>query len=215
MNAVITKAQARVILKGRVPHVPIQYEQAITALQECIELDEAKLWSDKADALAAWAKMYRDDKVSRQAKMLKLRAYRRMGQLAAELNPRIVKQGEGVGKGSVPGSGPRSLLISHGLSVAQTAAARTLAKLPERKFEQVLKHPAEPTTIRSRLYYYKQWHHTQATLMTLRSRCRSHTPAQTVSEMHPEECKNARTLIAEVNEWLDEFDERCAKKEAL
>lgn len=208
MQAVITRAEARKILKGRTPHVPVEYEQAVTALDACIKLDDAKYWSNAADALAAWAKMYRDDKVGRQAKMLKLHAYRKMGLLAEQLNPQTRKQGEGVGKGSVEGSGPRSLLIGHGLTIAETSAARSLARLPEKRFNEILKDPCSPTTVRSRLFYAKQWHYTQAALMGLRSRCRHDTPAQLAAEMTAEERRNARELVTEIIEWLDDFEGR-------
>lgn len=212
MQRALTIKQARQITGGRVPHVPVEYETAVTALQACIDLDEGKYWADKADMLAAWAKMYRNDDAGRKARMLKLHAYRRMGQLAAELNPRRAKTGEGVGKGSVPGSGPRSLMLAHGLTVAEVGAARALARIPQRQFDQILRNPVSPTTIRSRLYQTTEWHYMQASLMSVRSRCRVDTPAQVVDTMSEVECANAREMVREIVEWFDEFDQRCAKK---
>ena len=210
MQQVITSKQARQITGGRTPLVPVQYETAITALTECISLDDAKVWSDKADALAAWAKIYRSDDVSRKAKMLKLHAYRRMGQLAAEINPRRSTAGLS-GRGSVPGSGPRSLLLGHGLSVAQADAARILSTVSQRKFDTLMKNPVSPTTARHSLRGSTVWHDVQASAMTLRSRFRQHTPAQVVSSMTDTEAQNARELINEISEWLDEFDQRLPK----
>src|SRR5208282_4621524 len=86
---VLTKEEAKRITKGRTPLVPVEYETAITALTECAHLDEAKYWDNKADALAAWAKIYHSDECARKAKMLKMHAYRRMGQLAGELRPKM------------------------------------------------------------------------------------------------------------------------------
>lgn len=181
MQAVITKAQARAITRGREPHVPVEYEQAVTALQACLTLDETKYWSDRADALAAWAKIYGNDQAGRKAKMLKLHAYRRMGILAAELcPPGSRKMGVGNGKGSLPG--PRALLESHGLSTAAADAARTLAN-----------------------------HEVQRALMSLRSVTRRHTPAQVVATLSLIEKQNGRTLAGEISEWLDEFDARAGR----
>lgn len=56
MNSVITAEQAKKITGGRTPLVPVEYEAAVKSLQACATLDEAKYWSDKSDALAAWAK---------------------------------------------------------------------------------------------------------------------------------------------------------------
>lgn len=210
MQPLITAKQARQITGGRIPLVPVQYETAVKALGECLVLDDALTWSDKADALAAWAKIYRSDEVSRKAKMLKLHAYRRMGQLAAEINPRKSTAGTG-GRGSVPGSGPRSLLLSHGLSVAQADAARILSTLPQRRFDTLLKNPVSPTTARHTLRDTTVWHEFQATAMTLRSRCRNHTPAQVAGVMSVGESASARELVREIVEWLDEFEARLPK----
>lgn len=203
-NPVITSLQARQITRGRTPLVPVEYETAVTALQACISLDETKYWSDKADALAAWARIYRNDDVSRKAKMLKLHAYRRMGSLAEELNPRQSTKQTG-GRGSVPGSGPRSALLANGLSVAQADAARIISKLSDRRFGQLLKNPVSPTTARHSLRDVTIWHQLQASAMSLRSRCRANTPAQVASAMSETEKTNAVELVTELCEWLDDL----------
>lgn len=209
-NPVITSQEARQITRGRTPLVPVEYEAAVTALQSCITLDETKYWSDKADALAAWARIYRNDDVGRKAKMLKLHAYRRMGSLAEELNPRRSTAGTG-GRGSVPGSGPRSALLANGLSVAQADAARVLSKIPERRFGQLLKNPVSPTTARHQLRDNTIYHQFSASAMSLRSRCRQNTPAQVVAIMTDIEKTNAKELVRELTEWLDEFEHRLTK----
>src|SRR5690606_26149716 len=93
-----------------VPMTPVEYVDACKALQACHEIDEAKYWSDKSDALAAWAKIYRDDETGKLARKLKAHAYRRMGEIAEQVQPT-----KGVThKGSPPGA--NSLLIEKGLS---------------------------------------------------------------------------------------------------
>src|ERR1700722_7297053 len=67
--------------------MPVEYVEACKALAACVTIDEAKRWADKAEALAAWAKIYRSDEASVQAARLKLHAYRRMGKLAEEIRP--------------------------------------------------------------------------------------------------------------------------------
>src|ERR1700690_2101621 len=87
MKQVISAEEARKITGGRLPHMPVEYETALQALQECITLEDTKYWSDKADALAVWAKIFHSDDAARKAKQLKLKAFRRMGELARELRP--------------------------------------------------------------------------------------------------------------------------------
>lgn len=210
-NPVITSEQARRITHGRTPLVPVEYEDAVRALAACLTLNESKYWSDKADALAAWARIYRNDDVGLKAKRLKLHAYRRMGEIAAELRPvRGRIQGIGNGKGSLPG--PRSLLKEHGLSVAAADAARTLAALPKRRFNQVLQRPVAPTTIRHLVRDETVWHDVSRVSMSMRSVLRRYTPAQVVATMTDIEKTNAAALIVELAEWLDEFERRLRKK---
>ena len=211
MQAVITSKQARQITGGRAPLVPVEYETAVNALQACLTLDETKYWSDKADALAAWAKIYRSDDAVLKAKRLKLHAYRRMGEIAAELRPlRGRIQGTGNGKGSLPG--PRTLLKEHGLSVAEADAARTLATLTRRKFDQILKNPIAPTTARYVVRDETIWHEVARAAMSLRSVLRRHTPAEVMAVLTDIEKPKARELMIDLAEWLDEFESRMPRK---
>ena len=136
----ITKAQARQITRGRTPLVPVEYETAVRSLQQCVDLNESKYWSDKADALAAWAKIYQNDEALRKAKMLKLHAFRRMGALAGELKP--LKNAAG---GRQPGS--IRALTDAGLSYNSAIAARRLASVSNKRFDKILEQPKAPSTI--------------------------------------------------------------------
>lgn len=208
MNAVITSEVARQITRGRTPLVPVEYEEAIKALDACATLDEAKYWSNKSDALAAWARIHHSSELIRKAKALKLHAFRRMGELAAELNPRKSTAGTG-GRGSVPGSGPRSLLLRHGLSVGEADAARMLAKLTEKRFDRLLEHPMAPTTFRYLGRDDGPWRQIARTMMSLRSCMRRHTAAQTIDDLNDH--ATAKGLVTDIMEWLDDFDSRLKK----
>lgn len=208
LQQVITAKEARQITKGRTPLVPVEYESAVKALTECCTLDEAKYWDNKADALAAWAKIYHSGEIMRKAKCLKLHAFRRMGSLAAELNPRVTRPGWG--KGTMPGSGPRSLLIKNGLSVAEADAARMLSGLTQTKFNTLLKKPLAPCTYRwSRKDDGSAWHALARAIMQLRSHCRRSKPADV--KIPDGEAANARVMAVEVYEWLEEFEQGLPK----
>jgi hypothetical protein len=152
MNTVITTEQAKQITGGRTPLVPIEYEQAVRALAECTRLDEAKYWDDKSDALAAWAKIYRDKTVEREARALKLHAYRRMGQLAIELRPKKTggtRSGNGTlaGRIGLPADGPVKCLTELGLSKASGRAATTLARAPKDEVQRLADLPRPPSPV--------------------------------------------------------------------
>jgi len=119
--------------------MPVEYDRALQALVACTRIDEARTWSDKADALAAWARIYQNDQASVLARRLKLHAYRRMGELAEELRPKHPDAG-----------GPRSLLLEQGLTMPQASAARCLARMPAPNFARACKDPASPVTVAQR-----------------------------------------------------------------
>jgi hypothetical protein len=199
VQAVITKEEAKKITGGRTPLVPVEYETAVNALQACITLDETKYWSDKADALAAWAKIYR--------KMLKMHAFRRMGQIAGELRPRTGPTGK---NGAVPGA--VSLLKSTGLSKTGANAARSLAMMSASKFQKLMRNPKSPITIlHEETHRHPQWHQFAKYAMVLRSFTRSNSivdMAALIKKLGERETKAAKQLCTELGEWFDELDQR-------
>jgi hypothetical protein len=218
MQQVITQTQARAVLNGRAPLIPVEYETACKALAECITLDEAKYWDNKADALAAWAKIYHSPDAERKAKQLKLHAFRRMGQLADELRPssksrRIGTTGWG---GSLPGS--RALLIEHGATKSQARAMRDLATMEESKFSRIVELPKPPApNFASNRYGHgsEAWKAWSLSAMSFRSNLRKQTALAVANGMTPEEKIRAVALVRDIADWLDEFD-RClsARKDA-
>lgn len=193
--------------------VPIEYDAAIHALQACISLDEAKYWSNKADALAAWAKMYRSDRAGVEAKKLKLHAYRRMGQIAEEMRPRK------------PGTtrGPLSLLNEH-LPRATAQESSVLARLPSKKFDEMISRPTPPSPSTAMKEYRfsnngcsASWQVLMtssgaASLVAARGFCAKHDAASLGRGLNADEAGKVRIIIQEISDWLDEL-ERVLPKE--
>src|SRR6185437_1061291 len=63
----------------------VKYEAAKAALAECSRVDECKDWSDKAAALAAYAKQANDSTLHNLALRIQQRAPRRMGELLKQV----------------------------------------------------------------------------------------------------------------------------------
>lgn len=61
--------------------LPASYEAAKQALATCTKLDECKDWSDKAQALASYARQADDDDLEKYAVKIKAHAIRRCGEL--------------------------------------------------------------------------------------------------------------------------------------
>lgn len=215
---VITEQQARQITGGRKPHMPIEYEQACKFLDQCIELDDAKYWSDKSDALAAWAKIYHDEDAARKAKRLKLKAYRRMGELAAELYPRKWnKVGAGLG-GALPG--PIKALKAAGLKQHEADWASALAKVPAEKFNRAVSSPRPPAPSAFMPKFAKgtseTWkrlsgHVGGQSLTGFRGFIRGLDAKIVAAGLTKSEAALARAAVTEIVEWLDEFEQHLPK----
>lgn len=206
MQQVITQKEVHKITGGRTPLVPIEYEQALKSLEACLTLDEAKYWSDKADALAAWAKIAHSNKAARQSRQLKLYAYRRMGELATELRPRKY-----LGYEQGRSGGGLSVLKEHGFTTNTAQVMRGIALMPRTTFESAinLKTPPSPT----RLYKDNgaknpEWLIVFRNLSEARRVCRLHKPSVLAKSIDTSEATHtAKKLIQELSEWLDEFEQ--------
>lgn len=194
------------------PRLPVEYETAIQALIECQTLDESRYWSDKADALAAWAKIYRSKKAEIESRKLKLHAYRRMGQLAIELRPhRPIAQTGRSGAGFAPG--PLSLLKEHGFNARHASAATHLGKLTPAAFNSLVESPKPPipTGLFRGVTFSDGWRRIYQTFMAMRSVLRHVGSARELARsLRPEERAKAIEMATEIAEWLDEFQQHLA-----
>lgn len=207
MQQVITAKQAKQITGGRTPLVPVEYEAAVKALQACTTLDEARYWDNKADALAAWAKIYHNDQVTREAKILKLHAYRRMGLLAAELQP---SKALGYGRGHAPG--PLKLLRQYGFSHTKAAAMRALARAPEATYEKIVKNPRSPAKAVRALSENAEWRELKAHILLSKSYMLAISPAELISKIPSDESRSMfKASMVSMAEWIDEVLQRLPK----
>lgn len=211
MNQAIAKLPTYIQEKVSTATVPIQYNAAVKALGECRNIDEAKLYADKSDALAAWAKIYNNDRVGTEAKRLKLHAFRRMGALAIKLqpgNPGVMPHG---GQGSPPG--PISLLKELGLKRGEAQSATVLSRMPKRKFNAAV----NSNTPRAPSYYryknigasdaWKTIHVERDSLSSMLRYCRANDPKKLAKGLTKSEVTKAQEIATEIIEWMDTFDQ--------
>ena len=104
--------------------LPVAYENAKTALATCDKVDECKDWSDKALALASYARQARDEMLLMTAIRIQTRAITRAGELLDEIAPK-----RGANQNFKVGGDPK---------VGRTQAA-TDAGLSERQRKQSLR----------------------------------------------------------------------------
>jgi hypothetical protein len=178
--------------------LPIEYETAVKALTACVSIDEAKYWSDKASALAAWAKIYHSKSIDRKAKVLKLHAYRRMAELARDIQ-RTKSWGE---------KRIRTILERQGLSVTEARQIDGVGRASKEAFERALNmpHPPSPWAFTRKrdaneLIYLRSFH-------TLTKRISPHEFARLIDR---KAAAALHEIILDMSEWLDELDQLLPK----
>jgi hypothetical protein len=119
---------------------PATYEQAKTALASCDNVDECLDWANKAEALAAYAKMADDDTLRTLADRIQARAIRRMGELLKEFDGKGNNQ-HGVGAHTTQ----REIAESAGISKHQQVQAVRVANVPVAHFEAAIESDQPPT----------------------------------------------------------------------
>lgn len=201
MIPTITAKSAQRIVDANNARVPIEYDNAVKALQACIDIDDAKYWSEKADALAAWAKIYRSKDAELKAKRLKLHAYRRMGELSDQLAPKTATGRSG---------GAGMLREKHGFSYHQAKTIRTMALLPKKKFEKAVNsdrppapHRLERVTQASNL----EWDNTYKTLAQAVRGLDRYDPVTLARSIREDSVPIARNLVFKLTDWLDAFEQ--------
>lgn len=123
--------------------LPRAYEAAKSALAQCQALDECKDWSDKAAALASYAKQAEDDALLKMATRIKARAVRRAGELLRQIEP-----ASGARTDLQPSMGDRTrseTAQDAGMSKHQQMQATRIAAISEADFNAQVEGQSPPT----------------------------------------------------------------------
>ncbi len=195
--------------------VPIKYIEAIKALKACQTIDDANQWAGKAEALAAWAKIYKHDEAGKEARRLKLHAYRKMGLLAEALRPTTRKR-----------KGASSLLSEHGLDQHKKRTILRLSRATPDEFASAVdaargvaptaehfKGRGRPGGIQpsSEAYSWLFSHDSSMNLRSTISKLQHRIPRDVALSMRADECEKARAVALAFVDWFDELD-RCLPK---
>jgi len=193
-NAVLTVEQAKAITGGREPLTPVEFTEACKLLAECRGIDEAKYWADKASALAAWAKIYHSTRIAREARLLKLHAYRRMAELAKEIK-------------KSNGTAPAKVLTDQGLKKWEANEVMAVGRVSKEKFEAAVAAAVPPAPSyfkRSAVAFNGSVGNAMRALHYFTIRIDATEMAQQVP---PKEVKYYQRMVESLSDWLDEFDQ--------
>lgn len=123
--------------------LPTAYEAAVAAMSKASTIDECREWTNRAEALASYARQSRDESLYRMAIRIQARATRRCGELLEQ-----VQRADGTRTDLQPraGDGPR-LTRTHvaddaGLSNRQRKTALRVAAVPADDFERQVESEA-------------------------------------------------------------------------
>jgi hypothetical protein len=128
------------------PRLPKNYVHAVAAVRECARIDEAKAWADKMEALRCYA-VQRDDPALRSyALKIKLRAYRRMGQIFDEIQEGH-RARDKRGDGSSPPLTRTQAANAAGLTRWERRAALRLAHVDDADFTAAVDENDDPPSL--------------------------------------------------------------------
>jgi hypothetical protein len=184
---------------GRMPR---QYGEAVRAIAACTTLNESLHWSQRAEALSAWARMYGEDLVGAEARRLKLHAYRRMAQLAQQLTPNWKPRARGT-------VSPRTLLVNHGLTPGQANTIRGIGALPQKRFDAAIKAEKPPTPgtlVHIDCADSPAWARTKRAASVFRTVANHQNPRELATKIPEGQRMHAKVMAAELIGWLQRFE---------
>lgn len=180
--------------------LPIPFTDALRLLVQCRRLDETKYWDNWAEALAAYAKMYSDDEVGREARLLRLHAYRRMGQLAEQLQP-----SKGNGR-----KGPQARLREEGVKHHLARQALAISQMTTADFAEITARELIPTPdalVNIELSKAPEWARIKSAIHSLRSRFKQTTPRAIAASLPARDKSTLRQQVHEAAEWLRQLEQ--------
>lgn len=125
--------------------LPETYERAKTALTECSSLDECKDWSDKAAALASYARQSKDDSLAKMAQRIQARAIRRAGELLKQIMPNKGGRPSETSAATDTSLSRKQAADDAGLSDRQRNNALRVASVDEQEFTDMIESDSPPT----------------------------------------------------------------------
>lgn len=204
--------------------LPARYEAAKTAIAECFQIDECKDWSDKAQALASYARQSEDKEMEKHAMRIRARAISRCGELLKE-----IEKANGANQNITDGSGPKvqtrkDAATEAGLSERQAKQAIRVANIPKENFEALIESDSPPTITKladmgkgksTAVPVYEKQGMTKkefqagmylaGALDDYLKECRAHDPADVVAGRTDDERESLRKSIEAVDQYHDQL----------
>jgi hypothetical protein len=201
--------------------LPATYEAARTAIAECSRVDECKGWSDRAAALASYAKQAKDDSLRVMAVRIQARAVRRCGELLKQVPRGDIATRYGQEGDHPPVITRTQVADDAGLSEHQRKTALRVATVPTEDFDYAVESQEPPTiTTLAALGTQDRPTPTSASDSTLAvnpaqamaaaellrnfaESCENIDAAEVAHAMPPDRAKLVRQQVSVIDRWLD------------
>lgn len=204
--------------------LPAAYERAKMAISECVNIDECKDWSDKAQALASYARQAGDDELEQMSKRIRARAMRRCGELLKMFDGRNGQNLPNTKKDGYDHFNKSEIGNGAGLSERQIKTASRLSNIPENEFNEQIESEQVPTLTelsdqgkRSRRSAAQEYLskpkpegfaeaiHFLTFLKELHEFTEKFSPDFLLNAMEDHTKKDALEMIANMETWFDQF----------
>lgn len=195
--------------------LPQKYEAARAAIAECERIDECKNWSDKAAAMASYARQAKDDSLRVMAVRIQSRAERRCGELLKSI-PRTDEATRYGKVAAVPPVTRTQAATNAGLSERQRKTALRIANVPETTFNAQVESPRPPSITqlaeqgRTRRVLAldpaaERFKAACAALHAFATFCDAHDAIETAQTFGADDVEMARRCVSTLDQWLDRF----------
>lgn len=125
--------------------LPAVYQAAKQSLAECTKIDECKDWSDKAEAMASYAKQAGDETLEKYARRIRVQATRRCGELINQIESQSKNNAKKRRGGEPPSLSRKQAAKDAGLSDDQRKNAQRVANVPQSEFDEAVESDNPPT----------------------------------------------------------------------
>ena len=192
--------------------LPEAYEDAKAALARCVSVDECKDWSDKAQALASYARQAGDRELFNHARRVQARASRRCGELLKQFDGRprnARKQNEG--DPTLISASRGDVAREAGLSKDQQVTAVRVASLPQEDFEDAVESDNPPSVTRlahqgrkprPKPAGFAEATHLIGSVGRFAEFCAGHDPGFVAGGITPSEVEDVLSKVETIEQWL-------------
>lgn len=197
--------------------LPQSYERAKEALSTCSSIDECKDWSDKAMALASYARQADDKTLENYAIRIRSRAIRRAGELLKQFDGR---GNYGRGRPKIESKGDYTFYSQSqaaqeaGMSKHQKDTSIRVANINEDEFNRLVESNQPPTLTalaekgkgyleREKPMGFKEATQLLGTVKRFSEFCDKTDPVVVANALDDKEKEKVRSMVSKIDKWLD------------